>query len=58
VEEILPGTIYKISFLLGFKRDRRINDYFQQILAEMMEDGTIPARSSHPSLRAHNIPWI
>ena len=56
VEEILPGTIYKISFLLGFKRDRRINDYFQQILSDMMDDGIIPSRSSHPSLRAHNIP--
>ena len=56
VEEILPGTIYKVSFLLGFKRDRRINDYFQQVLTELMDEGTIPARSSHPSLRAHNIP--
>lgn len=55
-EEILPGTIYKISFLLGFKRDRRINDYFQQILTEMMEEGIIPSRSPHPSLRTHNIP--
>ena len=56
VDEIMPGTIYRINFLLGFKIDRRINDYFDQVLADMMEDGTIPSRSSHPSLRAHNIP--
>lgn len=56
VDEIMPGTIYKISFMLGFKIDRRINDYFDQVLADMMEEGTIPTRSSHPSLRAHNIP--
>ncbi|TXF75144.1 KUP/HAK/KT family potassium transporter [Chryseobacterium sp.] len=56
VDEIMPGTIYRINFLLGFKIDRRINDYFDQVLEDMMEDGTIPSRSSHPSLRAHNIP--
>lgn len=56
VDEILPGTIYKINFLLGFKVDRRINDYFNMVLKELMADGTIPSRSSHPSLRAHNVP--
>ncbi|MCX8531660.1 KUP/HAK/KT family potassium transporter [Chryseobacterium luquanense] len=56
VDEILPGTIYKINFLLGFKVDRRINDYFNMVLKDLMAEGTIPARSSHPSLRAHNVP--
>ncbi|WP_027377205.1 KUP/HAK/KT family potassium transporter [Kaistella palustris] len=56
VDEIMPGTIYKINFLLGFKIDRRINDYFDQVLQDLMDEGTIPERSSHPSLRAHNIP--
>jgi KUP system potassium uptake protein len=26
------------------------------VLKDLMADGTIPSRSSHPSLRAHNIP--
>ena len=56
IDEIMPGTIYRINFLLGFKIDRRINDYFDDVLADMMEEGTTPSRSSHPSLRAHNIP--
>lgn len=56
VDEILPGTIYKINFLLGFKVDRRINDYFNMVLKDLMADGTIPSRSSHPSLRAHDVP--
>lgn len=56
VDEILPGTIYKVNFLLGFKVDRRINDYFSTVLKDLMEEGIIPSRSSHPSLRAHNIP--
>ena len=56
IDEIVPGTIYKINFLLGFKIDRRINDYFNDVLKDMMNDGLIPERSSHPSLRIHNIP--
>lgn len=56
VDEVLPGTVYKINFLLGFKVDRRINDYFSMVLKDLMADGTIPSRSSHPSLRNYNIP--
>lgn len=56
VDEILPGTIYKVNFLLGFKVDRKINDYFQQVLQDLMLDETLPSRSPHPSLRDHNIP--
>ncbi|MGA9211432.1 KUP/HAK/KT family potassium transporter [Kaistella sp.] len=56
IDEIMPGTIFWINFLLGFKVDRRINDYFDQVLEDMMEDGSIPSRSSHPSLRLYNIP--
>lgn len=56
VDEIMPGTIFRINFLLGFKIDRRINDYFDDVLKDLMADEVIPARSSHPSLRSHNIP--
>ncbi len=56
VDEIMPGTIYRINFLLGFKIDRRINDYFDQVLKDMMDEDIIPSRSSHPSLRTHNVP--
>ncbi len=56
IDEVMPGTIYRINFLLGFKIDRRINDYFDQVLNDMMDEEMIPSRSSHPSLRSHNIP--
>ena len=56
IDEIMPGTIYRINFMLGFKIDRRINDYFDQVLEDMMEEGIIPSRSSHPSLRHYNVP--
>lgn len=56
VEEVVPGTIYRVNFYLGFKIERRINDYFDSVLADLMEQGMIPSRSAHPSLRSHNIP--
>lgn len=56
VDEIMPGTIYRINFLLGFKIDRRINDYFDDVLKDLMAEEIIQSRSSHPSLRIHNIP--
>lgn len=56
IDEVLPGTIYKINFLLGFKIDRRINDYFQDVLEDMMNSGIISDKSNYPSLRSHNIP--
>lgn len=56
VDEIMPGTIFRINFMLGFKVDRRINDYFDDVLKDLMAEGVIPSRSSHPSLRSHNIP--
>lgn len=56
VDEIMPGTIFRINFLLGFKVDRRINDYFDDVLKDLMQEGIIPDRSAHPSLRSYNIP--
>ena len=56
VDEIMLGTIFKINFLLGFKIERRIDDYFDQVLKDLMDEGTIPNRSAYPSLRQHNIP--
>ncbi|MEC5395655.1 KUP/HAK/KT family potassium transporter [Bergeyella sp. RCAD1439] len=56
VDEIMPGTIFRVNFHLGFKVDRRINDYFDQVLKDLMAEEVIPSRSSHPSLRMHQIP--
>ncbi|MDL1914119.1 MAG: potassium transporter Kup [Bergeyella sp.] len=56
VDEIMPGTIFKVNFLLGFKINRRINDYFNQVLKDLMEQGVIPSRSGYLSLREHDVP--
>ena len=56
MRELIPGTIYKVEFILGFKINRSINDYFLQVLDHLMDEEVIPNRSSHPSLRTKNIP--
>lgn len=56
VDEVLPGTVFKVDFLLGFKVNRNINDYFQQVLQDLMENEIIPSHSPYPSLRDHHVP--
>ena len=56
IDEIVPGTIFRVNFLLGFKVDRRINDYFDNVLHDMMDQDMIPSRSNYPSLRKHDVP--
>jgi KUP system potassium uptake protein len=56
ITELAPGKVFRVDFYLGFKIPIRLNDYFKQILETVKADGTIDLMSSHPSLRAHNIP--
>lgn len=55
VEEVLEGTVFRINFLLGFKIDRRINDYFDDVLRDLMAAGKISDKSPHPSLERFDI---
>lgn len=56
IEEILPNKIFRVSFILGFKIQISIHDYFLQVLDDMISDQIIPNKSYYPSLRKHNIP--
>jgi len=56
ITELAPGKVYRIDFYLGFKIPIRLNDYFRQILDTIKTEGSIDLISSHPSLRAHQIP--
>jgi KUP system potassium uptake protein len=55
VTEIVPSTIYKVDFRLGFKVETRINLYFKQVLDEMESNDEIDLRSRYDSLRKFNI---
>ncbi len=56
VDEVMPGTIFRVRFLLGYKVHRKINDYFNQVLNDLMDSDVIPAKSGYASMRQHHIP--
>jgi KUP system potassium uptake protein len=55
ITQVVPGTIIKIDFRLGFKIDPRINLYFKQVLDEMEMNNEIDLTSRYESLRKFNI---
>jgi KUP system potassium uptake protein len=55
VETLIPDTLIKINFHLGFKVQPRINLYFRQVIEEMVRNNEIDILSRYKSLRKHNI---
>lgn len=54
VNQIIPGTLIRIDFHLGFKIEPRINLYFKEVLKDMVANGEIKLTSSYESLRKHH----
>ena len=54
VTQIIPGTLIRIDFHLGFKIEPRINLYFKEVLKDMVANGEIKLNSSYESLRKHH----
>ncbi len=55
VTHYIPGKVIKIDFRLGFKVELRINQYFRQVLDELVEKGEVDILSRYESLRSHTI---
>ena len=55
VNQIIPGTLIKIDFKLGFKIERKINLYFRQVIEDMVANGDYSLESPFESLRKYNI---
>jgi len=51
VSHIIPGTLIKIDFNLGFKIEPRINLYFKEVLEDLEKSGEVKLLSSFDSLR-------
>lgn len=56
VNQIIPGTLIRIDFHLGFKIEPRINLYFKEVLKDMVANGEIKLSSSYTSLKKHHFP--
>ncbi len=53
VHHIIPGTVIKVDFRLGFKVERRLNLYFRQVLEDLQASGEISLLSRYESLKKH-----
>jgi KUP system potassium uptake protein len=55
VTQFIPGKVIKVDFRLGFKVEPHINQYFKQVLDDMVEKGEVDIFSRYESLRRHHI---
>jgi KUP system potassium uptake protein len=55
VTQIIPGTLIKIDFRLGFKIERKINLYFREVIEDMVRQGEFTLQSPYDSLRKYNV---
>ena len=56
VTQIIPETLIRVDFHLGFKIEPRINLYFKEVLKDLVASGEIKLTSSFDSLKKHHLP--
>jgi KUP system potassium uptake protein len=56
VRKIIPGTLIRIDFHLGFKVEPRINLYFREALEDLLKSGEMELESSYNSLKKRHFP--
>ncbi len=56
VNQIIPKTLIRVDFHLGFKIEPRVNLYFKEVLKDMVANGEIKLTSSYESLKKHHFP--
>jgi len=56
VNQIIPETLIRIDFHLGFKIEPRINLFFKEVIKDMVANGEIKLCSSYESLKKHHFP--
>jgi KUP system potassium uptake protein len=55
IVELIPETLVRIDFRLGFKVQPRVNLYFKQVIDDIIKNKEIDLISKYPSLRKHKI---
>ncbi len=55
VTTLVPDTLIRIDFNLGFRVQPRINLFFKQVIDEMIRNNEINMTSNYPSLHKHHI---
>ena len=52
---VIPGTLVKVDFRLGFRVQPRINLFFKQVVDELIRNHELNLISHYPSLQKHGI---
>lgn len=55
ITHIIPGTLVKVDFKIGFKVQPRVNLFFRQVLEELSHNREIDILSRYESLRKHYV---
>jgi len=55
VHQLIPGTLIKVDFKIGFKVQPRVNLFFRQVLEEMNRNHEIDLESRYRSLRKYHV---
>jgi KUP system potassium uptake protein len=56
VDKLVPGTLIRVEFRLGFKVQPRVNLFFKHVLEELVANHEITLESGYPSIKKHHIP--
>jgi KUP system potassium uptake protein len=56
VNHIIPETLIRIDFHIGFKVDPKINLFFREVVEDLIEAKEIKMESSYTSLKKYNFP--
>jgi len=56
VNQIIPGVLIKLIFIIGFKVEPKINLYFKEVLEDMAGSLEIKLESTFDSLKKHLMP--
>lgn len=55
VRHLIPGTLIRVDFHLGFKVDPKINLYFREVIEDLVKSGEVRLESGYDSLRKHGL---
>lgn len=56
VDTLIPDTLIRVDFKLGFKVQTRVNLYFKQVIQELLRNNEVDITSRYDSLRKHHVP--
>jgi KUP system potassium uptake protein len=54
-EEIIPNTLFRLEFRMGFRTQPLLNLYFRKAISDLSANNEISLESTYPSLNKHHI---